>query len=112
MRRVQIGPVSIGGGQPLAFVAGPCVIESAQHTLDTASAIRDIARRCGVPVIFKASYDKANRTARASFRGPGLDSGLKILADVRSRTGLPSRPNRWGSMRAKTSDPPGTHDQR
>jgi 2-dehydro-3-deoxyphosphooctonate aldolase (KDO 8-P synthase) len=65
------------------------VIESAQHVVDMAAAIRDIARRCGVPVIFKASYDKANRTARTSFRGPGLDAGLKALADVRDRTGLP-----------------------
>ena len=89
VKPVHIGSLSIGGGQPLAFIAGPCVIESAQHALDTASAIRDIARRCGVPVIFKASYDKANRTSRKSFRGPGLDAGLKILADVKARTGLP-----------------------
>ena len=89
MKPVHIGSLSIGGGQPLAFIAGPCVIESAQHALDTASAIRDIARRCGVPVIFKASYDKANRTSRTSFRGPGLDAGLKVLADVKERTGLP-----------------------
>jgi 2-dehydro-3-deoxyphosphooctonate aldolase (KDO 8-P synthase) len=86
---VQIGSFSIGGGHPLVFIAGPCVIESAQHTLDMASAIRDIARRCGVPAIFKASYDKANRTSRRSFRGPGLDAGLQVLADVRARTGLP-----------------------
>ena len=89
MKPVHIGSLSIGGGQPLAFIAGPCVIESAQHALDTASAIRDIARRCGAPVIFKASYDKANRTSRKSFRGPGLDAGLTILADVKARTGLP-----------------------
>jgi 2-dehydro-3-deoxyphosphooctonate aldolase (KDO 8-P synthase) len=56
--------------------------------VDTAAAIRDIAVRCGVPVIFKASYDKANRTSRRSFRGPGLDAGLKALAEVRARTGL------------------------
>src|SRR5688572_20820210 len=54
-----------------------------------ASALRDVARRCDVPLIFKASYDKANRTSRASFRGPGLDAGLKVLADVKERTGLP-----------------------
>ena len=89
MKPVQIGPLSIGGGQPLALIAGPCVIESAQHALETASAIRDIARRCGVPAIFKASYDKANRTSRTSYRGPGLDAGLQILADVKARTGLP-----------------------
>ena len=89
MKPVHIGSLSIGGGQPLAFIAGPCVIESAQHALDTASAIREIARRCSVPIIFKASYDKANRTSRKSFRGPGLDAGLTILADVKARTGLP-----------------------
>jgi len=86
---VQIGALSVGGGHPLVFIAGPCVIESAQHAVDTASAIRDISRRCGVPVIFKASYDKANRTSRTSFRGPGLDAGLKVLAEVRESTGLP-----------------------
>jgi 2-dehydro-3-deoxyphosphooctonate aldolase (KDO 8-P synthase) len=89
VKPVHIGSLSIGGGQPLAFITGPCVIESAQHALDTASAIREIARRCGAPVIFKASYDKANRTSRKSFRGPGLDAGLKILADIKARTGLP-----------------------
>ena len=89
VKPVRIGPLSIGGGNPLAFILGPCVIESAAHALDTAAAIRDIASRCGVPVIFKASYDKANRTSVSSFRGPGIDEGLRILADVRSRTGLP-----------------------
>jgi len=86
---VQIGGFSIGAGQPLALIAGPCVIESRQHAVDVASAIRDIARRCGVPAIFKASYDKANRTSRTSFRGPGLDAGLDVLAEARARTGLP-----------------------
>ena len=89
MNPVRVGSLSIGGGRPLAFILGPCVIESASHALDTAAAIRDIASRCGVPAIFKASYDKANRTSISSFRGPGLDEGLRILADVRSRTGLP-----------------------
>ena len=88
MKPVHIGSIPIGGGQPLVFIAGPCVIESAQHALDTASAIRDVARRCGVPVVFKASYDKANRTSRTSYRGPGLEQGLKTLADVKARTGL------------------------
>ena len=86
---VQIGPISVGGGHPLVFIAGPCVIESAQHAVDLALAIRDVARRCAVPVVFKASYDKANRTSRRSFRGPGLDAGLKVLAEVRARTALP-----------------------
>jgi len=86
---VQIGPFSVGGGQPLVFIVGPCVIESAQHAMDTALAIREIAKRCEVPIVFKASYDKANRTSRSSFRGPGLAAGLTILADIRTRTGLP-----------------------
>ncbi|MBI4264893.1 MAG: 3-deoxy-8-phosphooctulonate synthase [Acidobacteria bacterium] len=89
MHPVQIGSFSIGGGHPLALIVGPCVIESAQHALETAAAIRDIGRRCAVPVVFKASYDKANRTSRLSFRGPGLDAGLQVLADVRAKTGLP-----------------------
>jgi 2-dehydro-3-deoxyphosphooctonate aldolase (KDO 8-P synthase) len=89
VKPVRVGSLSIGGGHPLTFILGPCVIESASHALDMASAIREIAARCGVPVIFKASCDKANRTSIASFRGPGLDAGLRILADVRARTGLP-----------------------
>ena len=78
----------LGGGSPLAFIVGPCVIESPAHTLDVAKAVREVAARTGAPIIFKASYDKANRTSVASFRGPGLSSGLQVLADVRSRTGL------------------------
>ena len=89
VKPVRIGPLAIGGGSPLAFILGPCVIESAAHALETAAAIRDIAARCDAPVIFKASYDKANRTSMSSFRGPGLDEGLRILGDVRARTGLP-----------------------
>jgi 2-dehydro-3-deoxyphosphooctonate aldolase (KDO 8-P synthase) len=89
VKPVRIGSFSVGGGHPLAFILGPCVIESASHALETAAAIREVAARCGVPVVFKASYDKANRTSIASFRGPGLDAGLRLLADVRVRTGLP-----------------------
>jgi 2-dehydro-3-deoxyphosphooctonate aldolase (KDO 8-P synthase) len=86
---VPVGAFSVGGGQPLAFILGPCVIESEAHALDMAAAIRDIAVRCGVPVVFKASYDKANRTSRGSYRGPGLSAGLEILARVKAATGLP-----------------------
>jgi 2-dehydro-3-deoxyphosphooctonate aldolase (KDO 8-P synthase) len=86
---VQIGSLSVGGGHPLVFIAGPCVIESAQHALDTAAGILEVARRTGAGIIFKASYDKANRTSRKSFRGPGLEAGLRILGDVRAKTGLP-----------------------
>ena len=71
------------------FIAGPCVIESAAHAMEMATAIREIAARTRLGVIFKASYDKANRTSRQSFRGPGLDDGLRILADIKVKTGLP-----------------------
>jgi 2-dehydro-3-deoxyphosphooctonate aldolase (KDO 8-P synthase) len=84
-----VGSFGIGGGQPLAFILGPCVIESADHALGVASEIGRIASVCGAPVIFKASYDKANRTSGTSFRGPGLDAGLRTLADIKAKTGLP-----------------------
>jgi 2-dehydro-3-deoxyphosphooctonate aldolase (KDO 8-P synthase) len=86
---VPVGDFSIGGGQPLVFILGPCVIESAAHSMEMAVALAEIGRRCAVPVIFKASYDKANRTSGTSFRGPGLDAGLQALADVKARTGMP-----------------------
>lgn len=89
MTPVRVGALSIGTGHPLAFIAGPCVIESAAHTLQMAEAIAEVASRCRVPVIFKASFDKANRTSNKSFRGPGIESGLRVLADVKARTGLP-----------------------
>ena len=89
MTPVQVGAFSIGGGSPLAFLVGPCVIESRAHALALAIEIRDIAARCHVPVVFKASFDKANRTSRSSYRGPGLDEGLTTLADIKARTGLP-----------------------
>jgi 2-dehydro-3-deoxyphosphooctonate aldolase (KDO 8-P synthase) len=86
---VQAGAVCFGTGHPLAFILGPCVIESEAHAVDTGVALADVARRVGVPVVFKASFDKANRTSIASYRGPGLAEGLRILARVKSRTGLP-----------------------
>jgi 2-dehydro-3-deoxyphosphooctonate aldolase (KDO 8-P synthase) len=86
---VQVGAFTIGGGHPLAFILGPCVIESPSHALDLAVAVRDIGTRCQAPVIFKASFDKANRTSRTSFRGPGLEAGLQVLADIKTRTHLP-----------------------
>jgi 2-dehydro-3-deoxyphosphooctonate aldolase (KDO 8-P synthase) len=86
---VRVGPLSIGGGSPLAFIVGPCVIESPAHVLNMAIAIKAIAARCQVPVIFKASFDKANRTSGGSFRGPGLEAGLAALDEVKVRTGLP-----------------------
>lgn len=89
VREVSAGPVTFGTGHPLAFILGPCVIESDAHVLDMAIEVAAIAARVGVPVVFKASYDKANRTSLASFRGPGLRAGLTALAAVKSRTGLP-----------------------
>jgi 2-dehydro-3-deoxyphosphooctonate aldolase (KDO 8-P synthase) len=86
--RVQIGGVAIGDG-PLLLVAGPCVIESEEHAVGIAHAIREITARCGVPYVFKASYDKANRTSLGSFRGPGLTEGLRILRKVRETVGVP-----------------------
>jgi 2-dehydro-3-deoxyphosphooctonate aldolase (KDO 8-P synthase) len=83
------GDVVIGTGHPLVFIAGPCVIESEAHVVETSLQLRDIAARVGVPLVIKASYDKANRTSLSSFRGPGLDEGLKALAAVKARTGLP-----------------------
>jgi 2-dehydro-3-deoxyphosphooctonate aldolase (KDO 8-P synthase) len=88
VKRVQIGGVAIGNG-PLLLVAGPCVIESEGHAVGLARAIRDIAARCGVPYVFKASYDKANRTSLSSFRGPGLAEGLRTLRRVREEVGVP-----------------------
>jgi 2-dehydro-3-deoxyphosphooctonate aldolase (KDO 8-P synthase) len=87
-RSVDAGGVSIGGGS-LVLIAGPCVIESEAHAIDTAHALADIARRAGVPLIFKASYDKANRTSSSSFRGPGLHEGLRVLGRVREAAGVP-----------------------
>lgn len=86
---VDTGAVRFGTGQPLAFIVGPCVIESASHAMELAMQLKAIAARVGVPLIFKASYDKANRTSLSSFRGPGLDAGLTVLADIKARTGLP-----------------------
>ena len=89
MRQVAVGDVTLGDGQPLALIAGPCVIESESHALDTASTVREIADRCGVPLIFKASFDKANRTSITSFRGPGLQEGLQVLGRVKREIGVP-----------------------
>ena len=88
-REFSIGPVKVGGAQPQILIAGPCVIESEAHATMIAERLRDIAARAGVPLIFKASYDKANRTSVNSYRGPGIEEGLRILKNIRKRTGLP-----------------------
>jgi 2-dehydro-3-deoxyphosphooctonate aldolase (KDO 8-P synthase) len=89
VKPVSIGSFAVGGGNPIALIAGPCVIESPGHAIDLAVALKGIAARCDTPLVFKASYDKANRTSGTSFRGPGLESGVRTLADVKARTGLP-----------------------
>jgi 2-dehydro-3-deoxyphosphooctonate aldolase (KDO 8-P synthase) len=86
---VQVGRLSIGGGAPLALIAGPCVIESRAHAVQLAEAIREAAGRAGVSYVYKASFDKANRTSIRSYRGPGLDEGLRVLDEVRQQTGVP-----------------------
>jgi 2-dehydro-3-deoxyphosphooctonate aldolase (KDO 8-P synthase) len=84
----DVGGVTIGG-RSLVLIAGPCVIESEAHAVETALALRDITRRAGVPLIFKASFDKANRTSGSSYRGPGLDEGIRVLGRVRDAAGVP-----------------------
>ncbi len=85
---VKAGNVEIGGGRPLAVIAGPCVIESRESALRHADTLKKTADRVGVPYIFKSSYDKANRSSVNSFRGPGMVKGLEILAEVKKRIGV------------------------
>ena len=86
---VTAGTVTIGGGAPLVLIAGPCVIESDAHATMIAESLAATAARCGMPFMFKASYDKANRTSLRSFRGPGIEEGLKVLAGIKARFGVP-----------------------
>jgi 2-dehydro-3-deoxyphosphooctonate aldolase (KDO 8-P synthase) len=86
---VQLGRLTFGGGSPFVLIAGPCVIEGEAHALELAGRLREITARLSVPFVFKASYDKANRTSGRSFRGPGLDEGLRVLAAVKARAGVP-----------------------
>jgi 2-dehydro-3-deoxyphosphooctonate aldolase (KDO 8-P synthase) len=88
MLKVEAGSVTFGGPQ-LAIIAGPCVIESAEACLRHADQLARISRAVGVPLVFKSSFDKANRTSHSSFRGPGLEQGLRILERVKRETGLP-----------------------
>jgi 2-dehydro-3-deoxyphosphooctonate aldolase (KDO 8-P synthase) len=88
-KSVSAGAVTLGGGAPLVLIAGPCVIESDAHASMVAESLVTIAARCQVPLIFKASYDKANRTSLRSFRGPGVEQGLKVLARIKKRLGVP-----------------------
>jgi len=89
VRRISAGAVEMGGGAPLVLIAGPCVIESSAHALMIAERLAKIAQRVGIPLIFKASYDKANRTSLKSFRGPGLEEGLRVLSTIKKQVGVP-----------------------
>src|SRR5918992_287870 len=89
MKLVEVGNFKLGAGRPLAVIAGPCVIESQESALRHAALLKQAAERAGVPYIFKSSYDKANRSAGSSFRGPGLENGLEILAEVKRKVGVP-----------------------
>ena len=88
-RTFQIGKIRFGGNAPLFLIAGPCVIESEAHATSMAEKVGAIASEVGIPCIFKVSYDKANRSSVASYRGPGLKEGLRILANIKKATGLP-----------------------
>src|SRR3954469_3190180 len=86
---VPVGPVSVGVGRPLVLIGGPCVMEPNDLTLTIARRLVAIGAELGVPLIFKASFDKANRTAKTSYRGPGMDEGLKVFERIKAETGLP-----------------------
>ena len=86
---VQIGAVAVGNSKPLTIIAGPCALESRDHALETASALKEIAARAGVGLIYKTSFDKANRTSANSARGIGMELALPIFAEIRERIGVP-----------------------
>jgi len=86
---VRLCGFEVGLDRPLFLIAGPCVIESREHALETAGTLREICAGLGIPFIYKSSFDKANRSSGASFRGPGMDEGLRILAEVRAKIGVP-----------------------
>ena len=86
---IRVGDLTIGGGRPFTLIAGPCVIESRESVLRHAEKIRDVARKVGVPLVFKCSFDKANRTSGKSYRGLGMGRGLEILGEARRDVGVP-----------------------
>jgi 2-dehydro-3-deoxyphosphooctonate aldolase (KDO 8-P synthase) len=86
---MRLAGFEVGAARPFFLIAGPCVIESEALVLEVAGRLRDMTRSLAIPFIFKASFDKANRSSRASFRGPGVDAGLKILSGVRAQLGVP-----------------------
>lgn len=88
-REITVGEISFGNNKPPLIIAGPCVIESDEITFETAGKLKEACQKIDVPFIFKSSYDKANRTSLKSFRGPGIDKGLRILSDIKSRLDVP-----------------------
>jgi len=88
-KEISIGELSFGSGLPPLVIAGPCVIESEEITFHTARELKDICAGLGLPLVFKSSFDKANRSSLSSFRGPGIDMGLRILSDVKEKFGIP-----------------------
>jgi 2-dehydro-3-deoxyphosphooctonate aldolase (KDO 8-P synthase) len=86
---VKLAGFEVGSKHPFFLIAGPCVIESEGLSLETAATLKDVCHRLGIPLIFKSSFDKANRSSGNSFRGPGFDEGLRILAEVRRQVGVP-----------------------
>ena len=89
MNSVQVGNFSIGNGQPLALLAGPCVLEGLERSLKIGHGIKEICDRIGMPYVFKASFDKANRSSFNGFRGPGLEKGLEMLKTIKEELGVP-----------------------
>ncbi len=89
MEEVRVGEIRIGKGRPLVLIAGPCVLESEAVVMETAKRLKDLCGSLGIPLIFKASYEKDNRGSERSYRGPGVEKGLEMLARVRGRFGVP-----------------------
>ena len=89
MNSVQVGNFSIGNGQPLALLAGPCVLDGLERSLKIGHGIKEICDRIGMPYVFKASFDKANRSSFNGFRGPGLEKGLEMLKTIKEELGVP-----------------------
>ena len=89
MHTINVGPYKVGPGQPMLLLAGPCVLEGYEHSLAIGQEVKRICEKLGIPYVFKASFDKANRSSYDSFRGPGLDEGLKQLAAIKKELGVP-----------------------
>jgi hypothetical protein len=100
---VKVGPVRIGKDCPLALIAGPCVMEPGDMTMRIARHLAELCGGLGIPLVFKASFDKANRTSGSSFRGPGLAEGMRIFAQVKAETGLPVTTDVHETIQARRS---------